>query len=156
MESDCFICFDNTKPLFKICKCNTVIHSECQETMMLYLNDPSVCPVCLSKFNNIKRNILITFRGYCMLITVFTYYLFNKLNKYVLGEIRKISHAQYTYIFRKCRSKLFYYELSCTETRQYLEIMRKYNDYIISISVFIIIFSFIFNGKKMFIIYRLA
>lgn len=65
MEEECFICCtERNERVFKVCRCNTVVHGSCHEKLLSYSSNPSRCGVCLSNLHDyLKRKYALTIVG---------------------------------------------------------------------------------------------
>ena len=75
-EEFCFICFEDNKPLFRICNCNTMIHHECFQKMASaqLLNSNTIkCSVCKYKFeqNTLSHSTLFSVNLLMLFILIF-------------------------------------------------------------------------------------
>lgn len=48
---ECFICGDETGPLYKICRCDILVHSECALKMLQVPSHSTSCAVCKSPYD---------------------------------------------------------------------------------------------------------
>ena len=53
-ERDCFICFESTPPVYRLCQCNVVVHEHCI-TRLCKMYNTSSCTVCRQPFPVITR-----------------------------------------------------------------------------------------------------
>lgn len=67
---ECFICSSNTPPLYQVCKCNTLVHSECFQKLILTVpSHQKQCAICREAYD-IKDIINRTFKCSTYLIVI--------------------------------------------------------------------------------------
>lgn len=56
MDDVCFVCFDDTPPLHRVCTCKTVVHSECLKRLVQTVpSHHTACPVCMHTYATQSR-----------------------------------------------------------------------------------------------------
>ena len=48
---ECFICAENHQPLFRVCKCNTVVHEKCFQKLVNVPSHATHCAVCMKQYD---------------------------------------------------------------------------------------------------------
>ncbi len=51
---ECYICLDNSEPLYKICNCNSAIHKQCLLELLKKTNHNKKCTICKDDYNIFK------------------------------------------------------------------------------------------------------
>ena len=52
MQNCCYLCGDEIEPLFRVCRCDFVVHDRCFDRLVNEVSSHSIaCPVCLTKYS---------------------------------------------------------------------------------------------------------
>ena len=80
-KQECFLCCDDSqdtlKPLYSVCRCNTLVHDDCFANMVKHVSSHSThCAVCKQKYHLEKRCTGIKLHKYSFLTTYYIFFTF--------------------------------------------------------------------------------